>query len=110
MGHFAFAPTLAVAWSCVDLPWADRSNRSICFFRWVQWLDLSFNNIEKIENLDNLTRLTDLSLCNNRITTVENLDALTALNVLSLGNNGLKARPKWPGYTLRRSRDRDAAR
>jgi hypothetical protein len=65
-----------------------------------QWLDLSFNNIEKIENLENLTRLTDLSLCNNRITHVENLDTLTALNVLSLGNNGLKARA-WIRRALR---------
>jgi Leucine-rich repeat (LRR) protein len=33
----------------------------------LEWLDLSFNLISKIEGLENLTKLTDLSLYNNRI-------------------------------------------
>jgi len=53
----------------------------------LEWLDLSFNLIEKIENLDNLTKLTDLILFSNRITKIEGLDNLQELNVFSFGQN-----------------------
>jgi len=53
----------------------------------LQWLDLSFNRIERIEGLDRLTKLTDLSLCNNQITKIENLRDCKKLKILSLGNN-----------------------
>lgn len=33
----------------------------------LEWLDLSFNLIEKIEGLEKLTKLTDLSLFSNNI-------------------------------------------
>ena len=49
--------------------------------------DLSFNNIEFIEGLSCLTKLTDLSLYNNRITKLENLEALKDLHIFSIGNN-----------------------
>jgi Leucine-rich repeat (LRR) protein len=51
---------------------------------------LSFNNLTKIEGLESLTKLTDLSLFNNKIDRIEGLDSLANLNVLSLGNNSLK--------------------
>ena len=53
----------------------------------LQWLDLSFNNIEQISGLDHLVKLTDVSLFNNCIETIEGLDKLINLEVLSLGNN-----------------------
>lgn len=48
---------------------------------------MSFNNIAKIEGLSKLTKLTDLSLHNNKITRLENMDELQQLQVLSIGNN-----------------------
>lgn len=53
--------------------------------------DLSFNNITKIEGLDSLTKLTDLTLFNNRISVIEGLDDLVNLNVFSIGNNNITA-------------------
>ena len=56
----------------------------------LEWLDLSFNMIEKIEGLDTLTKLEDLSLFDNKITKLEGLDNLRNLNVLSVGKNELE--------------------
>ncbi len=56
----------------------------------LEWLDLSFNNIEIIGGLDELVNLRDLSLAHNRITQLENLDTLVNLQVLSLANNLLE--------------------
>ena len=54
----------------------------------LEWLDLSFNNIEIISGLDTLVNLKDLSLANNRIQMVEGLDSLVGcLQILSLANN-----------------------
>lgn len=53
----------------------------------LEWLDLSFNLLERIEGLDKLTKLTDLSLFSNTIATVSGLECLSKLNVLSLGSN-----------------------
>ena len=53
----------------------------------LQWLDLSFNQIEKIEGLDNLKCLTDLSLYDNVISKIEGLEHLPKLTVLSFGKN-----------------------
>ena len=55
----------------------------------LQWLDLSFNLIEKIENLDNLTKLTDLSLFSNRLTYLGGMDHLSNLNIFSFGRNNI---------------------
>ena len=49
------------------------------------WLDLSFNQITKLEGLSKLTKLTDLSLFNNKLDKIENIQALQDLVVLSLG-------------------------
>lgn len=51
--------------------------------------DLSFNNISVIEGLDTLTKLTDLSLFNNKIKEIGGLSTLKQLECLSLGNNQL---------------------
>jgi Leucine-rich repeat (LRR) protein len=61
----------------------------------LEWLDLSFNNIEEISGLDNLVQLRDLSLAHNRIKTVGNLDALKTLQVLSLANNLIEENTEW---------------
>lgn len=53
----------------------------------LEWLDLSFNLIEKIEGLDKLSKLADLSLFSNNITYISGLEGLVKLNVLSLGSN-----------------------
>lgn len=53
----------------------------------LEWLDISFNNIDKICGLEKLVNLRDLSLAHNRITVVENLEALVNLQVLSLASN-----------------------
>ena len=58
----------------------------------LEWLDLSFNNIEVIEGLDTLTQLKDLTLFNNRIKTLGAMDTLTQLQVFSVGNNKLERR------------------
>ena len=60
----------------------------------LEWLDLSFNMIEKIEGLEKLTKLTDLSLFSNYIVKVSGLENLKNLNVLSLGSN------KIPDYAV----------
>ena len=59
----------------------------------LEWLDLSFNRIEKIDGLDRLTKLTDLSLFDNSIKKIENMDALKKLQILSIGlpNNRIHA-------------------
>lgn len=67
----------------------------------LQWLDLSFNNIEKIEGLETLVNLTDLSLHHNQIHTLEGLDALTKLDVLSIGDNQLETLEGAPVLYLR---------
>jgi Leucine-rich repeat (LRR) protein len=51
--------------------------------------DLSFNNITTIEGLETLTKLTDLTLFNNRISKIQNLEGLTSLQVFSIGNNDI---------------------
>jgi hypothetical protein len=56
----------------------------------VEWLDLSFNQIEVIEGLDKLTKLTDLALYSNNIKTLSGLDHLANLNVLSVGRNQIE--------------------
>ena len=53
----------------------------------LEWLDLSFNLIEKIEGLEKLTKLTDLSLFSNNISKLQGLETLKQLNVLSVGSN-----------------------
>jgi Leucine-rich repeat (LRR) protein len=53
----------------------------------LEWLDLSFNLIDKIEGLEKLTKLTDLSLFSNNISQITGLQTLSKLNVLSLGSN-----------------------
>ncbi len=54
----------------------------------LEWLDLSFNNIEEISGLDKLINLRDLSLANNRLKTIENIDSLSgSLQILSVANN-----------------------
>jgi len=53
----------------------------------LEWLDLSFNMIEKIEGIEKLTKLSDLSLFSNNIVTISGLETLKNLNVLSLGSN-----------------------
>jgi len=57
----------------------------------LEWLDLSFNLIEKIENLESLTKLTDLSLFDNRLTYLGGMEALTNLNVFSFGKNLIRS-------------------
>lgn len=49
--------------------------------------DLSFNNISVIEGLSTLTKLTDLSLFNNKIKAITGLGSLKALECLSIGKN-----------------------
>ncbi len=44
---------------------------------------------QKIEGLDTLTKLTDLSLANNRIEEIRGLDKCESLEFLSLANNRL---------------------
>lgn len=61
----------------------------------LEWLDLSFNNIERISGLDKLVCLRDLSLAHNRIKTVSNLDSLSQLQVLSLANNLIEETSEW---------------
>ena len=61
----------------------------------LEWLDLSFNNIETISGLDGLVNLRDLSLAHNRIQKVKNLDALKHLQVLSLANNLIEENSEW---------------
>ena len=61
----------------------------------LEWLDLSFNNIEEISGLDTLVHLRDLSLAHNRIKTVGGLDALKKLQVLSLANNLIEETTEW---------------
>lgn len=39
--------------------------------------------------MDQLTKLTDLTLFNNRISKIQNLDSLTELQVFSIGNNNI---------------------
>lgn len=54
----------------------------------LQWLDLSFNNIEVISGLEKLINLKDLSLANNRLKAIANLESLSgSLQVFSLANN-----------------------
>ena len=53
----------------------------------LEWLDLSFNLIEKIEGLEKLQKLTDLSLFSNNVSQISGLESLMRLNVLSLGSN-----------------------
>jgi len=53
----------------------------------LEWLDLSFNLIEKIEGLEKLTKLSDLSLFSNNISKLQGLETLKQLNVLSVGSN-----------------------
>jgi len=57
----------------------------------LEWLDLSFNQIERIEGLDTLVKLTDLSLYSNHIEQMSGLDKLLELNILSLGKNRIKS-------------------
>ncbi len=52
--------------------------------------DLSFNQISTIEGLQTLTKLTDLSLFNNKLTAITGLSTLANLECLSLGNNQLQ--------------------
>jgi hypothetical protein len=55
---------------------------------YLEWLDLSFNNIPVVEGLDNLESLTDLSLFSNKIKVLEGgLDKCEKLNLISLGDN-----------------------
>ena len=61
----------------------------------LEWLDMSFNNIENITGLSKLVHLRDLSLAHNRIKTVCNLDALPKLQVLSLANNLIEETNEW---------------
>ena len=61
----------------------------------LEWLDLSFNNIERITGLSKLVCLRDLSLANNRIKTISNLDSLNQLQVLSLANNLIEETSDW---------------
>jgi Leucine-rich repeat (LRR) protein len=54
----------------------------------LEWLDLSFNNIEEISGLEKLASLRDLSLANNRLKTLSNLDSMAgSLQILSVANN-----------------------
>lgn len=54
----------------------------------LEWLDLSFNNIETIGGLGKLTKLQNLSLFNNRIASLDGLEPLSGcLEVLSVGSN-----------------------
>ena len=62
----------------------------ICYYSFIIFIDLSFNNIEVMEGLENLTKLTDVTLYNNRISRIENMDTLIKLHVFSIGNNNLK--------------------
>lgn len=48
---------------------------------------MSFNLITKIEGLDNLTKITDLSLYDNKIKELSGLENLHELNVFSFGKN-----------------------
>lgn len=53
----------------------------------LQYLDLSFNNIEDISGLNALVNLRDLSLAHNRIAKIQNLEGLTKLQTLSIAGN-----------------------
>ena len=66
----------------------------------LEWLDLSFNNIECISGLDTLVNLRDLSLAHNRIKAVGNLDALKELQVLSLANNLIEETTEWNNVSI----------
>lgn len=66
----------------------------------LEWLDLSFNNIENICGLGKLVHLRDLSLAHNRIKTICNLDSLTKLQVLSLANNLIEETSEWNNVKL----------
>ena len=66
----------------------------------LEWLDLSFNNIERISGLDTLVHLRDLSLAHNRIKTVGNLDSLKKLQVLSLANNLIEETTEWNNVSI----------
>ncbi|KAJ3000105.1 Dynein regulatory complex subunit 3 [Globomyces sp. JEL0801] len=55
----------------------------------LDYKNLSFNNITEIEGLEGLTKLTDLTLFNNRISTIQGLDDLVNLQVFSIGNNNI---------------------
>lgn len=59
----------------------------------LEWLDLSFNNIEEIGGLEKLGCLRDLSLANNRLKTIANLDSMCgSLQILSVANNLIQDR------------------
>jgi Leucine-rich repeat (LRR) protein len=48
----------------------------------LEWLDLSFNKIEKIQNLGSQTRLKVLALFNNKIAEIENIEHLQELGII----------------------------
>ncbi|KAJ3321556.1 Dynein regulatory complex subunit 3 [Boothiomyces sp. JEL0866] len=56
----------------------------------LDYKNLSFNNITEIEGLNSLTKLTDLTLFNNRISKIANMDDLVNLQVFSIGNNNIQ--------------------
>ena len=55
----------------------------------LEWLDLSFNKIERIQNLGAQTRLKVLALFNNRIVEIENVEHLQELGTsIAAGGRG----------------------
>jgi hypothetical protein len=51
----------------------------------LEWLDLSFNKIQKIQNLGSQTQLKVLALFNNKIAEIENLEHLQELGMVWYG-------------------------
>jgi Leucine-rich repeat (LRR) protein len=51
----------------------------------LEWLDLSFNRIEKIQNLEGQIKLKVLALFNSRIFDIENIDYQKHLHFRILG-------------------------
>ncbi|KAJ3276416.1 Dynein regulatory complex subunit 3 [Terramyces sp. JEL0728] len=77
----------------------------------LDYKNLSFNNITEIEGLNSLTKLTDLTLFNNRISKIGNMDDLVNLQlaylikfenlrVLNLTGNPVHKNPNYKNYCL----------